>query len=239
MSTETGNALPPRSEAFRRFTAAPLIFALLMMLATGALAALVVRGGQAAGPRAVLAFTGECAAVAAPVLAARAAAIGLGDPVQSVGAGRLELTATLPGLPDDLTHIPALLARPGRLRIGPAEAPLATEADIAGAEVRLDEGGLPYAWVTLKPEAAGRVDAAFAAAHGDSTPITIDGVVVADRPNNALEQSGLRIITQVAMPSRERMRVAADQAIILSHGPVPCVLSVGEARVLATAPPAG
>jgi hypothetical protein len=239
MSTETGNALPPRSEAFRRFTAAPLLFALLLLLATGALAALVVRGGQAAGPRARMGFTGACAAEAAPFIAARAAAIGLGAPEQALAGDRVELTATLPGLPDDLTHIPALLARPGRLRIGPAEAPLATEADLASAEVRLDEGGLPYAWVSFKADAALRLDEAFAAAHSGSTPITIDGVVVADRPNNALEQAGLRIITQAAMPSRDRMRVAADQAIILSHGPLPCALQVGPAEILATAPGAG
>lgn len=226
----TPAGLPPRSDAFRRFMAAPVIFALVMMIAVGALFLLAVRGGTATGDRVAIAF--DTCDAAGPILLARAEAIGLGSPALD-GA---TLTATLPGLDDDATAVPALLAAPGALEIRREGEVLATHEDVTVALVRLDESGLPYTWIELEEAALAAVTAAVLDEPDGNLLIALDGVVVADRPNSReVADGGLRIVEAREMTSKERMRRSVDRAILLSHGPLPCPTTVRAVTPLAAA----
>ncbi len=225
-------ALPPRSEAFRRFMAAPLFFALALMLATGLLAVLAWRGGAAVGERVDLVFEG--CPEARPLLLARAEAIGLGEPLLDTDGDRSTLRVTLPGLEDDRVAVPALLLRPGRLRLLAQGAPLAQDSDLTVAQVRLDESGMAYTWIELEAEALTRITEAVAADPEGFIDIEMDGEIVARRPNfREVADGGIRIIDEGEQPARDRMRRAVDRAILLTDGPLPCVPRLADLRPVA------
>ena len=215
----------PRPRAVLLFMSAPMVFAFFLMGAAVLVAILGRAGTDAKGERLTLRFTGECLAAAAPIVKERVAEIGLGDPAYAEQAGALELTATLPGLPDDRTAMPALLGRPGALAIVSQGQTLAANADLREIELRLDESGMPYTWIRLGPEAIEKLRAAIAADPQGSLRIELDGELAAERPNTALiTDDTLRIVTGEGLTA-DRMRVAADRAILLRHGPLPCALS--------------
>ena len=225
------DARPPSSPAVMLFRAAPVILAVLFVGSIASLLLLSWRGGTAAGDRVAMTFAGECPVDAwQPLLGDRARAIGLGEPeVRSDGAA-VTLTATLPGLPDDRTAIPALLARRGTLEMRLDEKALASRSDLVTAVPSVDEAGQPYARLTFTPEAAARIAEA-----GDGHDMTtlIDGEPRATWLSaDTLETHTVRLLEGGA-DNRERMRRAADDAIVLSHGPLPCALrldSIADAR---------
>ncbi|MFM2248590.1 MAG: hypothetical protein RL071_4665 [Pseudomonadota bacterium] len=218
--------LPPRSEAFRRFMVAPIVVASALALATGLLVLLAWRGGTAAGPRLTVRFTTACPAAAKPVLAARADAIGLGDPVLQVEPDGLALTATMPGLADDAVAVPALLARPGKFTGIAGGEVIVDSSHLTGAQIRLDESGMPYTWVGLSPAGAAAVRALATADPEGGLAMAIDEDRPTPRPNDIeLEDEGLRIITEAGI-TEQRMRTAADRAILLGTAPLPCPVVV-------------
>lgn len=224
---------PPRSAAFRRFMVAPLVVAGGLVAATLALVVLAIRGGQAEGDRVDIQF--DTCAAAAPRLAARAHAIGLGDPQAGASGGRVTLSVTLPGLDDDRVAIPALLAAPGLFEITSEGAVLATHEDITLAQVQLDESGLPYTWIELDAEPLAAVTAAVDADPHGQLIMRLDGVVVAERPNTRdVADGGLRIVDGGELVSRDRMRRSVDRAILLSEGPLPCPTRVESVTSMAT-----
>jgi hypothetical protein len=75
-----GKHFAPRSEAFQRFMAAPLIVATVLMLATATLAVLAWVGGTAEGDRLRIELQGTCSEASIPMLSARMDEMGLGDP---------------------------------------------------------------------------------------------------------------------------------------------------------------
>lgn len=226
--------LPPRSEAFRRFMVAPILVASALALATGLLVLLAWRGGTAAGPRLAVRFTTVCPAAAQPVLAARADAIGLGDPIVQIEPDGLTLTATMPGLADDAVAVPALLARPGKFTGTAGGEVIVDNSHLTGAQIRLDESGMPYTWVGLSPAGAAAVRGLATADPEGAMEMAIDADRPTPRPNDIeLEDEGLRIITEVGV-TELRMRVAADRAILLGTAPLPCPM-----QVAGTAPAAG
>ncbi|MBL8616853.1 MAG: hypothetical protein JNM72_14685 [Deltaproteobacteria bacterium] len=218
--------LPPRSEALRRFMVAPIVVASALALATGLLVFLAWRGGTAAGPRLTVRFTTACPAAAQPVLAARADAIGLGDPIVEVEPDGLKLTATMPGLADDAVAVPALLARPGKFS-GTAGGELIVDSShLTGAQIRLDESGMPYTWVGLSPAGAAAVRGLATADPEGALEMALDDDRPTPRPNDIeLEDEGLRIITEAGV-TEQRMRTAADRAILLGTAPLPCPMQV-------------
>ena len=218
--------LPPRSAAYQRFMALPLGFALLLMLATGVLFLLALRGGTPDGERVQLSWA--ACPEAGPLVLARAEAVGLGTPrLASAGEGRVGLEATLPGLPDDRDAIPALLSRPGTLLLRTeAGASVLTEAAVELAQVRLDESGLPYTWVELEDDAYTALQKATEGAPDESLAVVVDGTVLVERPNSReVADGGIRLVEGVEMNSKRRMRRAVDRAIALTHGPLPCPLT--------------
>jgi len=232
MSDTPPNPIQPRPKAVLLFMTAPMVFALFLMLAAGTVALLGRMGTDATGARLTLRFSGACVAAARPFIQGRAEEIGLGEPQYAEDDGGLRLTATLPGLPDDATAMPALLARPGRFPAQHNGAVLAENADLRMVEIRLDESGMPYTWVQLGPDAVERLRAAIAADPQGKLIVYLDDEVVSERPNTAqMTDESLRVVTGEGMTA-DRMRVAADRAIVLHNGPIPCALS-------ATAEPAG
>ena len=229
-----GKHFAPRSEAFQRFMAAPLIVASVLMLATASLAFLAWRGGTAEGERLQVELTGSCGAEAAPILAARMDEMGLGSPTATVSDTGVTLIATMPGSQDDeAAHVPQMLARTGHLLAGTAEAPLFTHEGVEEAQIRLDESGLPYTWLTLSPVALKALEAAAAGDPDGELPLSVDGIVAPSRPHDKpINEGGIRLLPGDGV-TRARMRVAADHAIVLTHGPLPCPLSVGAVRVVA------
>lgn len=211
---------PPR---MRALMAIPLVFAAVALV--GAL--IVFRhlsvDRPASGARVVLTFAGACVPEARDVIYQRVDLIGLGQPDLATQDGALVLTATLPGLPDDDTAIPALLTRRGALRITAKDEALATELDVASATVNLDTSGAPYASVKLIPSAAARITEALRA--GEALDVTLDGALIVHQEGGDLEGDQLSLSPTEGDP-RARMRQAADWAILLSSGALPCDLTV-------------
>ncbi|MEC7946277.1 MAG: hypothetical protein VX265_01845 [Myxococcota bacterium] len=227
-SPPSKHALPPRPAPLRRFMAAPLIVATLLMLATALLAVLAWMGGTASGDRVDLQLRGACAAEALPLVRARAEAVGLGDPELSLQDDMLVLTATLPGLDDDGTAIPRLLSRRGWLEVRRADTVVLDRAAVTQAAIRLDESGSPYVWVDLDKDAVAAFQAALDADPSGELTFYLDDEVAAVRPNSrGIKDDGLRIVHAGDAKPAVRMRIAADTSIALTHGPLPCALEAG------------
>lgn len=234
-----GQAIAPRSEAFQRFMAVPLVFALILMTATGVLAALSWFGGEATGPRATIVLQGACAAEARPLVEARAAAMGVAEAQWSLVGDRLTLTATLPGLDNDLEAVPRMLSRPGRLALRGPGGPVIGPDQVAGAQIRLDESGVAYAWVDLTKDGVTALEAALAADPHGELAVTVDDQALLSRPNTrGVKDDGIRVLSSGKLP-RDRMQAAADLSILLSHGPLPCALAVESAAPVAAEGDAG
>lgn len=222
------NALPPRSAALSRFMAAPLIVATLMMLATVTLAALAWFGGTADGERVTIRLAGTCAAESLPHVKERATSLGLGDPEFRQEPDAIVVTATLPGLEDDATAIPALLARRGWLEVRQGDTVVLDSDSVIEANIRLDEGGAAYTWLDIRKEAVGPFQAVLDAdIHGELT-FHVDDELAAVRPNTrGVKDDGLRVVSPGDMKPGVRMKKAADISIVLTHGPLQCALDAG------------
>ncbi len=215
------------------FRALPVVFALFLAVNVLALFLLGRMGGTASGQRLQVEFQASCAEQAAPLIQARADAMGLGDPEWTVSGDRIRMVATMPGLPDEDTAVPALLAQPGHLEVRSGDHVLATDDDVSDAGVQLDEAGMPYTDLTFLPDALGRLKEAVDGNPDGTLDFYLDGQLLAQRPNTIhVTDESLKVIAGVGT-TRERMRRAADRAFVLDHGPHPCpvtVASVSPAR---------
>lgn len=215
------------------YRAVPVVFGLILVANVVALYVLGRMGGTARGDRVEIVFTTACPTDAAAVIAARVDAMGLGEPQQQVQGDTVRLVATLPGLDDDRTAVPALLAREGRLQVRHGDQVLATEADLSGVTVALDESGMPYDELSFQGEVATRLAQAVDADPKGELVFLLDGEELARRPNSVKILDEKVKVTAGEGITRDRMRRAADRAIVLDSGPQPCpvsVASVGEAE---------
>jgi preprotein translocase subunit SecD len=208
--------------------AAPIIVASLLMLATGTLAVLAWIGGTADGERLRIDLTGTCSEASVPLFRARVAEMGLGNPEVTTTDTGVRIKATMPGTADDeATHVPSLLARRGLLVAGPASAPVFTRADLDAADIRLDESGLPYTWIELNLRAIEALEALAEASPEGELAIRADQIDAPARPNSKpIVADGIRLLPGGGI-TRDLMRSAADHAIVLNHGPLPCEWRVG------------
>lgn len=179
-------------------------------------------GRIALGDRVTLHFQSACPEAAA-VVQERADLIGLGQPALVAETGGFALTATLPGLPDDRTAIPALLAKPGRLTLQVGGREIADGTDISGASVALDAGGNPYARLDLNPLAATALREAIAA--GGALDLRLDEAVLLHQdPAEAPAKDQMSIYPPDG-EAQARMRAATDWTILLVSGALPCEVS--------------
>jgi hypothetical protein len=162
--------------------------------------------GQASGVRARVTFTSPCDAEARPVILARLAEYGL--PAQaSPDSGGLAFDVTMPGLADDLTHVPKALAAPGTLevRVDGVVRPVVVQ-DLG---VQLAFSGTPVTLLLLSEPLPER-----------GVEVSIDGA-----PADVEEVTGVELqIAARAGQSAEALRLATDRAVALRH-PLPCVVT--------------
>ncbi|MFZ5482352.1 MAG: hypothetical protein ACOZNI_36660 [Myxococcota bacterium] len=188
------------------FMALPIALGTLLVGATVAWFATVQgTAGEAAGPPARLTFTGCPEADAA--IEARLLDYGLAPRREAPGV----FVVKTPGMDDDLAHLPAALAAPGKLEVRAAEK-VWSRFDEVG--VQLAFSGTP---VTLL---------LFGEALPDDVAVTIDGAPV------EVEQAGgveLQLGARGATPAKA-LRLATDRAVQLRH-PLPCAV-MGTASAL-------
>ena len=204
----------------------PAFLGVGLLAAAGAVAWQMSRDGSAAGDRVAMHFQTACPADVGPVLMKRASDIGLGAPDLRVEPAGVVLTAALPGLGDDRVAVPALLTRPGSLLISAKDGPVLTEADLDDASFDLDESGIPITRLHLLPPGRLRIEAILQADPGGALYITVDGEPLPDRPNSiGMEDNQLRLPSGTG-DNKLRARLAADRAISLSSGPLPCPVTL-------------
>ncbi len=169
--------------------------------------------GSAQGARARVTFSSTCDAEARPVLLARLADYGL-PAAPAPDSGGLAFDLTMPGMPDDVTHMPAALAARGVLEV--AIDGVVTPVTIQNIGVQLAFSGTPITLLTLAEALPER-----------GVAVKIDGA-----PADVEEVTGTELqIAARAGQSTEALRLATDRAVQLRH-PLPCAVSVVSADEL-------
>ena len=203
----------------------PLALALLLVLTMGGWMAVTWKGGSAKGSQVSIALTADCD-LREPVLA-RALGVGFGQPQVSYAEGVTRLQGRMPGLGDDTTAMPALLSKPGRLRVLPADsaegpptgAEVATEVDLTNAWLQIGMSGHPYVQLEFQPNVLARIQEADAS----SWLFELDGEIVdyfdADRDP---DDDDLRLQPRLEA-TRDELRLATDWSIVLQD-PLPCAV---------------
>ena len=228
--------LPQRSRSESLFMTMPLVFAGFLITAVGILAFLVWKGGEANGARVKIQFAISCEnpdiAKTKDVMQKRIADIGLGDPhiepLSEGGIPVISLVATLPGLEGDTEKIPAVLSRKGDLQIKDDQGNvLAEKNNLKETSLALDESGMPYVGLFLETETLTKMSAYVSKNPQSYMDIFVDEERAARRPNTVKvqveEDFEIRIISEEG-DVRQRMQLAADRAIVLSHASYPCAL---------------
>lgn len=208
------------------FRAIPIVFAFVLAANVGLLYFLGGRGGSADGDRVEIVLATSCAQSAAPLVMARVDAIGLGDPELDTAASPLRLRATLPDMPDARTHIPALLARRGALRVLHGEAQVASSEDMLDSVLTLDEGGMPFNQLSFRAEAVTAIQAVLDQDPDGELVFLLDDEELARRPNAIHMKDGALKVAAGTGVTRERMLRATDRQILLTNGPLPCDVEV-------------
>ena len=214
--------IPPRPKAATLFMAAPVVFLGGLGLAV-AILFVVTRFGDATaqGERVEIEFSGVCMADAAPILSARADQIGM--PVSITGN---TMTATLPNMENARILIPQLLITIGEFQANDADGKAHfTNKQIDEVAIDLDESGMPVTYVKLNAD--GR---AIIKNTDNATVLTpmVDGSSFSDISMDKLKDDPVIALHSGSGMTADRMKRAADLAIVLQHGPLPCPLRIVE-----------
>ncbi len=215
-----------RSDPRTRLIALPAAFAALLLLSAGVLFVFGWVGRAPTGERVTLQVVSSCPDAWAQRIDQRARTIGLGDVLLDVTGDTVRLEATLPGLPDDATAIPALLTAPGVLEIRRRGGEVvATEADLTEVYLSLDISGHPFVGLSLGAPAWERVRSLQPA---DVLEASLDGEVIELGEVKRVARKDELRVQPARETAAEEIREAADWHIVLGSGPGPCeVGSVG------------
>ena len=203
----------------------PLVIALLLTLTVGGWLALTWKGGTARGSLVSIALTADCDLQAAVL--ARAEGVGFGQPQVSYAEGVTRLEGRMPGLADDATAMPALLSKPGRLRVLPADsaegpptgAEVATEVDLVNAWLQIGLSGHPYVQLEFQPNVLSRIEEVDAS----SWLFELDGEIVDHfDAHRDPDDDDLRLQPRLEA-TRDELRLATDWSIVLQN-PLPCAV---------------
>lgn len=192
-------------------------------------------GRPATGPTVELHFAG-CQDAGA-VVVERVADMGLGRPEVRTHPGGFQVRVQLPTPTTDPMDLASTLATTGAFQMRDGDEVLVDSGDIASAGVRLDLGMSPSTLVVLEPEGRDRVYARMGERPDAKTSMWIDGVEVWSFGNRRPSMNGEFEIPPDAANDEERMKLAARRGIVLNHGPLPCTLTVTEARVVSRESP--
>ncbi|MFM2162688.1 MAG: hypothetical protein RLZZ383_2200 [Pseudomonadota bacterium] len=184
-------------------------------------------GRDADGPAVTLDVT--ACADALPIVRDRAEAMGLDVSGWAPTPHGATLPTRLPAAERSQRLIAATLAAPGRLVVRDAEGhdPIATEADLAEATAYLPFLDAPKVQAVLAPDAAKRLKAHMQGDPEGSLAFVLDDVVVTTRRNMPPEEHGELTLDRIdAEDDFARMDFAAFAGIVLSHGPLPCPVTL-------------
>ncbi len=220
--------LPPRPKAASLFMAVPIVFLGALGLAVAVLFGVTRFGDQtASGAQAAIAFAGPCLGDARAHILARAQQIGM----PAVMEGDV-MTATLPDLDDAENLIPALLVRSGQLTVRDDEgATVFDNGHIDAVAIDLDSAGMPV--TVLKLSAGAR--AKLKTMESDRRlQVQVDDETFDSVKTSALQDTPELTLTSGDGKTSVRMKRAADRAIILEHGPLPCQVHVTNVAIIPT-----
>ena len=218
--------LPPRPKAASLFMAAPVVFLGGLGLAVAVLFVLTRFGDTTAqGERVAIEFSGSCVEEAQELLTQRAAQIGM--PAAMNGA---TMETTLPEMNNARVLVSALLVQRGDFTVQDADGKsVFTNTHIDEVAIDLDEVGMPVTFIKL--DASARASLRALNDTDSLVPVvdgsTFDATTAADLRDEAV----ITLHSGIGMTA-DRMKRAADLAIILEHGPLPCSLSIKRVTAL-------
>ena len=186
--------------------ALPLGLLLLLILAVVGWFVAVQLGGVARGGELRVAFDPTCPA-AMQAIRDRLDAYGL--PIVEDGGDTLVIQ--LPGLDDDVRHMPAALTAPGALVVTVDDAPVAVHVRHVGVQMALS--GQPVTLLTLDVEVP-----------EGTVRVTLDGAEVAVEAVNGGEVQ----LAATAEDGARALRLASDRSVQLRY-PLPCAVAVSSA----------
>jgi hypothetical protein len=222
------------------FGSLPMLLAAFLVLSLIGLFVLTRIGGKAEGARVEMRFQSDCSDLIAPVIQSRVQEMGLGEPSVEVQGQQVLVVATLPGLEDDETAVPALLASSGVFEIYQAETvesrpegeALAGQEDILNVWYQLSLEGHPVVELELQPNALLRLQ-------GRSKPVllyTLDGVVIETWDFEEGPDEDTVELQPELLRTEDEVRMAADWVILLRTGPTPCPATVASVTTVTPAP---
>jgi hypothetical protein len=192
------------------FMAVPIVFLGSLGLAFGVLWILTHFGNPTAEGESVrIEFSGACLDSASPMLIERAKQVGMTATME----GEF-MDTTLPDMPDARSTIPEMLATTGHFRLTGIGVELNND-DIEDVAIELNNGGMPETLLKLNPDARALIK-------------TLDDTI---ELNPVIDVASVKEEGIVTLHAGEgmtaiRMRRAADRAILLAHGPLPCSITV-------------
>jgi preprotein translocase subunit SecD len=202
------------------FMAAPVVFLGTLGVAAMALWGVTRFGSsEADGSAVTIEFSGACVERAGPMLLARAEQIGM--PATITGS---TMAATLPNMENAQTAVPQLLIRSGTFTLLSETGEAVFNNDhIDDVAIDLDNAGMPNTLVKL--DAGARSDLLSMDDSATLTPM-VDGTQYPSTTVNHLKEDPVLTLHVGEGRTSERMKRAADLAIILAHGPLPCPLEI-------------
>jgi len=163
---------------------------------------------------------------ALPLVQARVARMGLGNPQYNENPEGFVITARLPSEPDVAKTIPKTLARTGALEIravgAAADAPPIVPAEqVDDTSVHLGMSGIATL-VRLDAEGSETLRKHMIANPDGRIQYLLDGEEVANRSNLPAEPRGNLELTPPLSDEVTQLRVAAEWDVIIAEGPLPC-----------------
>jgi len=220
----------PKSLSFMMLV--PAVFALLMVVAYGAVMYMMSQGRSAEGRWVTMSFSGECLSKAKPIIEQRMSAMGLGEPSLTLVNGKLEAKAQLPGFREkEEEHIPKILAQQGLWQMRYDGNILLSNEDIKNVKYGEDESGYLEVLLDFHKEKRDEVGELLAKEPEKQTEIWLDDQLIIHRPNTVIMSDDFRFVSEETDPAKKSLE-AANFLILLSNAMIPCQLELGSVVVL-------
>ncbi len=214
--------MPPRPKAASIFMAVPIVFLGLLGLSFLVLWVITRFGEPSADGEAVeIVFAGACLDEAAPTLLERAQQVGM-DARMTNGS----MLTKLPDIENAKSIVPTMLATTGALLVT-ADGFEARNNAIQDVAINLDKAGMPETLIKFNADARAAIKEL-----DDNTELqpNIDGQSFPSVRVENVKEEGVLSLHAGEGKTSVRMQRAADRAIVLAHGPLPCPIQVESVR---------
>ena len=223
--------LESRPKALNRLMIVPAVVALGLVAATLLLVYKMSEDKVANGDRVQMHWSGQCLTEAKSILTQRVDDVGLGEPIWQQQDESLILQATLPNIPNATDVISSLLTHRGVWQLKDNDEVLLSNQDISQAKLSLDESGMPEVLLTFHKAAEEKAQEYLLTHRDGMAQILLDNEKVIDRPNTIDISQEFRLVSEERDPHK-RMQESVDFVILLSHGVIPCDLTLKEVKVI-------